>query len=152
MTKRTGFLQILALTVFAFIPMQPGVYAQSSDTIAAITKLENDGVAADLSNDRAWSQRYLADDFLACNSEGRWFTKSDILKLFDDPKNNNTKSEKITDLKVRVFGNTAIATYKDTYEDTLEGKHRMGSVQSTDVWVRMGSEWKEVSSQNTTTK
>jgi hypothetical protein len=141
----------LALAVIAFIVMQPAVHAQS-DTVAAITKLENDNVKADLAGDRAWSEKYLADDYLACDSDGKWFTKADILKLLNDSKNNNFKNEKISDLKVRVYGSTAVATYQDIYDATLEGKHHMGSVQSTDVWVKTGSDWKLVSSQNTTIK
>jgi hypothetical protein len=69
-----------------------------------------------------------------------------------DTKNNNFKSEKLTDLKVRVYGNTAVATYKDTYDAMVEGQHRARSVASTDVWVKMGSDWKQVNSQGTTTK
>jgi hypothetical protein len=53
---------------------------------------------------------------------------------------------------VRVYGNTAVATYKDTYDALVEGEHRARSVLSTDVWVKMGSDWKQVSSQGTTTK
>jgi hypothetical protein len=69
-----------------------------------------------------------------------------------DIKNNKYNSEKISDLKVRVYGNTAVATYKDTYDAMVEGQHRARSVLSTDVWVKMDSDWKQVSSQGTTTK
>jgi hypothetical protein len=89
---------------------------------------------------------------MACDSEGKWYTKAEALKLMADTKNNNFKSEKLTDLKVRVYGNTAVATYKDTYDGMVEGQHRARSVASTDVWVKMGSDWKQVSSQGTTTK
>jgi hypothetical protein len=140
------------LTVVVLIPMQ-SLYAQSSsDTVAAITKLENDSVKADLAADTSWEEKFLADDWMGCDSEGKWYTKAEALKLMADTKNNRYNSEKLADMKVRVYGNTAVATYKDTYDALVEGQHRARSVASTDVWVKTGSDWKQVSSQGTTTK
>jgi hypothetical protein len=142
----------VALAVVVFIPVQ-SLYAQSgSDTVAAITKLENDSVKADLAADTSWAEKFLADDWMACDSEGKWYTKAESLKEMADTRNNNFKSEKLTDLKVRVYGNTAVATYKDTYDAMVQGQHRARYVASTDVWVKMGPDWKLVSSQGTTTK
>ena len=89
---------------------------------------------------------------MACDSKGSWCTKTDALKMIADTENNNVKSEKLTDLKVRVYGNTAVATYKDTYDAMVKGQHRVQSDAVTDVWVKMGSDWKLVSSQGTATK
>ena len=140
------------LTVVGLTPLQ-SVRAQSaSDTVAAITKLENDSVKADLAADTSWAEKFLADDWMGCDSRGRWYTKAESLKEMADTKNNKVASEKVTDLKVRVYGNTAVATYKDTYDAVLDGLHRAGTIVSTDVWVKMGSDWKQVSSQNTPTK
>jgi hypothetical protein len=140
------------LTVVVLIPIQL-VYAQSSgDTVAAIAKLENEGIKADLAADASWAQNVLADDWMACDHEGKWYTKADALKMIADTKNNKFNSEKLTDLKVRVYGNTAVATYKDTYDALVRGQHQAQSDQVTDVWVKMGSDWKQVSSQGTTTK
>ena len=140
------------LTVVVLMPIQSFYAQSSSDTVAAITKLENDGIKADLAADTSWAEKVLADDWMACDSEGKWYTKAEALKLMADTKNNKYNSEKLTDLKVRVYGNTAIATYKDTYDAMVQGQHRARSVVGTDVWVKMGSDWKLVSSQGTTTK
>jgi hypothetical protein len=139
-------------TVVALIPMRLVRAQSSSDTVAAITKLEEDGVKADLAGDRSWTEKTLADDWIGCDSNGKWFTKAEVLKMMADTKNNKYNSEKMSDLKVRVYGNTAVATYKDTYDALVEGQHRARSILGTDVWVKMGSDWKEVSSQATTTK
>jgi hypothetical protein len=136
----------------AFIPMRLAHAQSSGDTVAAITKLEDDSVKADLASDRSWPEKFLADDWIGCDSNGKWFTKAEVLKMVADIKNNKYNSEKISDLKVRVYGNTAVATYKDTYDAMVEGQHRARSVLSTDVWVKMDSDWKQVSSQGTTTK
>src|SRR5207248_10289626 len=99
-----------------------------------------------------WAEKYLADDWMGADSNGKWFTKADVLKMLADPKNNKYTSEKISGLKVRVYGDSAVATYTDTYDAMIEGQHRARSVLSTDVWVKNGSDWKQVSSQGTTTK
>ena len=148
--KRAMIHATLAVIVFTSMQL---VHAQSGgDTVAVITKLENDGVKADLAGDMSWGEKFLADDWMGCDSEGMWYTKAEALKLMADTKNNKFNSEKLTDMKVRVYGNTAIATYKDTYDGLVRGQHRARSVISTDVWVKMGSDWKQVVSQGTTTK
>jgi hypothetical protein len=53
-------------------------------------------------------------------------------------------SEKITDLKIRVYDNTAIATYTDTYDAMIRGEHRTKTVLSTDTFVYQNGAWKEV--------
>jgi Domain of unknown function (DUF4440) len=148
-------MKIVIPTIFVvivLIPMQ-AVHAQSStDTVAVITKLENDSVKADLANDIGWGERFLADDWMGCDTEGMCYTKGENLKLMADTKNNRVMSEKLTDLKVRVYGNTAVATYKDTYDAVVRGQRRSHSVVGTDVWVKIGSGWREVNTQWTAIK
>jgi hypothetical protein len=149
-TRNAMFAALVAVVVAA--PMVI-VRAQSpSDTKAAITKLENDSVKADLAGDKAWFEKYLADDWMGCDSNGKWYTKAEVLKMIADPKNNKYNSEKISDLKVRVYGNAAVATYSDTYDATVAGEHRTRTILATDVWAKIGPDWKEVSSHGTPTK
>jgi hypothetical protein len=143
----TSVLAVMFLTTVALLRSAAG-----EDTVAAITKLENDSVKADLAGDRAWTENFLAADWIGCDSNGKWYTKADVLTMLADTKNNKYNSEKMTDLKVRVYGNTAIATYKDTYDAVVAGEHRARSILDTDVWVKMAAGWKQVSSQGTTTK
>ena len=83
------------LTVVVLIPMK-SVYAQSSgETVAAITKLENEGIKADLSGDASWAQKFLAVDWMACDHEGKWYNKADALKIIADTKNNKFNSESV---------------------------------------------------------
>ena len=85
-----------------------------ADAVAAITKIENDLVKADLAGDSAVYAKLLADDWTAGSSFGTWDTKQSTLADFKDTKNNKTNSESISDLKVRVHGDVAIATYTIT--------------------------------------
>ena len=143
----------ISIFVVAALVAVAGASAQTSsktgtktDTAAAITKLENDAVKADLANDKAFYEKLLADDWTGGDSGGQWFTKADVMKMADDPQHNKTNSEKISDLKVRVYGNTAVATYKDTYDSLFNGEHRARTVIGTDTFVKIGGEWKQVAS------
>src|SRR5258708_36728173 len=122
------------------------------DTVAGVTKFENDAVKAELANDKAFYEKVLADNWTGGDSGGTWFTKADLLKLMDDPEHNKTNSEKISELKVRVYGNTAVATYKDTYDSLLKGEHRARTLIGTDTFVKIGGEWKQVASHSSTVK
>src|ERR1041385_7614884 len=82
-----------------------------TDAAAEITRLEQESVKADLANDSSFAKKYQSDDYTAGSSWGNWETKDSILKDMSDTKNNKMTSEDMQDLKVRSYGNTAIATY-----------------------------------------
>lgn len=154
-------LSILAAVLFAAGSLTLAQTGSNASVVAAITKIENDAITADLANDKTFSEKILADDWTGGDSDGSWYTKAEVLKQFDDPANNKTNSEKISGLKIRVYGITcwlpaasctAIATYKDTYDAVAEGKHRNRSVLSTDTFVKIGGEWKEVATHSCQTK
>jgi len=130
------------------------VRAQSgaNTDVAAITALENGSVKADLANDKAFFQKMIADDATAGGSTGTWYTKAMLMKMMDDPKNNKTNHEELSELKVRVYGNTAIATYKDKYDGVEEGKPVSRTVIATDTFVKLNGEWKFVAGHASQTK
>ena len=142
---------LVIVTTLASLAVTQAQTGAKTDAVAAITKLENDAVKADLANDKTFYEKHLADDWTGGDSGGMWFTKAEVLKLYDDPEKNKTNREKISELKVRVYGNTAIATYKDTYDALLKGEHRTRTVIGTDTFVKMGNEWKQVASHASTT-
>ena len=138
------FLLVLAFTSlsFAFQASKGG----DADAVAAITKYENDVVKADLANDASFYEKNLADDFTGGTSRGTWDTKASLLADMKDTKNNKTNSESISELKVRVHGDLAIATYKSTYDATIKGQHYARTVLTTDTFQRQGSAWKVMAS------
>jgi uncharacterized protein (TIGR02246 family) len=141
------------LTVFASVVMLAAVSSIASlkkhskqGVVEAITQMENDSVKADMAGDPSFIQKNYADDFTGGFSGGRWETKEGILADMKDSANNKFNSEKISDLKVRVYGDTAIATYTDSYDAMVRGEHRVKTVLSTDTFVRQDGEWKQVAS------
>ena len=120
--------------------------------VTAISNLENDCVKADLASDPTFYQKVLAEDWTRGDSDGTYYTKAELLKLMADTKNIKTNSEKLSELKVRVYGNTAMATYKDTYDLMIKGEHRDHTIIATDTFVKKGGEWKQVASHGSEAK
>lgn len=143
------WISVCAITLLA------GTRAQSraeADVVTTISNLENDAVKADLAGDPAYYQKVLAEDWTRGDSDGTFYTKAQLLKLMGDKKNFKTNSEAISELKVRVYGNTAVATYKDTYDILIMGERRAHTIIATDTFAKVGDEWKQVASHGAETK
>lgn len=137
----------LALTAVASLTAL--AFAQSttpadSQAVTAITQLEHDAVKADLAQDSSFYERYLADDWTGGTSRGTWDTKQSIVADMKDVKNNKTKSESIANVKVHVYGDTAIASYTNTYDSMIKGQHYARTIITTDTFMRQNGEWKQV--------
>jgi hypothetical protein len=145
----------ISLFVFALFAGLSVIRAQSTakpEVVTAISILENDAVKADLAGDADFYQKVLAEDWTRGDSDGTYYTKAELLELMADTKNIKTNSEKISELQVRVYGNTAVATYKDTYDLMIKGEHRDHTIIATDTFVKMGGEWKQVASHGSEAK
>jgi len=146
------WISLLAIALFAGLSVTRAQTMAQTDIVTTISNLENDGVKADLAGDTAFYQKALAEDWTRGDSDGTYYTKAELLKLMADTKNIKTNSEKLSELKVRVYGNTAVATYKDTYDILIRGEHRAHTIIATDTFVKMGSTWKQVASHGSEAK
>jgi hypothetical protein len=142
LTLFSSIVVLAALSPIAATKEQP----TNGDAVAAITQFENDAVKADLAGDSSFYQKNYADNWTGGFSGGTWTTKESMLADMKDTANNKMNSEKINDLKIRVYGDTAIATYTTTYDALIRGEHRAKTVLSTDTFVRQNGAWKEVAS------
>jgi uncharacterized protein DUF4440 len=131
---------LAALGLVASAKKQP----TADDAVAAITQFENDAVKADLAGDSSFFEKNYDKNWTGGFSGGTWTTKQSMLTDMKDTANNKMNSEEISNLKVRVYDNTAIATYTDTYDALIRGEHRAKTVLSTDTFVRQNGLWKEV--------
>jgi ketosteroid isomerase-like protein len=135
----------LALTVAAgaqAVVSSQGQKAAGSDAVAAITKIENDTLKAALANDASFFEKIMASDFTGGTSRGTWDTKASTVADMKDTKNNKTNSQTISDLKVRVHGDLAIATYSTAYDALIQGKQYARTVLCTDVFQEQNGAWK----------
>ena len=146
------WISLFVIAPFAGLSVTQARTGAKADVVTAISNLENDGVKADLAGDPAFYQKVLAEDWTRGDSDGTYYTKAELLKLMADTKNFKTNSEKLSELKVRVYGNTAVATYRDTYDLIINGEHRAHTIIATDIFVNMGGEWKQVASHGSEVK
>jgi uncharacterized protein (TIGR02246 family) len=116
--------------------------AGAAADVAAITKIENDVVKADLAGDASFYVNLLADDWTGGSSRGTWETKASLLADMKDTKNNKTNSESVSNIKVRVHGDVAIATYTTAYDAMIQGQHYARTVLSTDTFQKQNGAWK----------
>jgi uncharacterized protein DUF4440 len=122
------------------------VRAQSNANadIAAVMALENGFVKADLANDKAFNATF---GF----STGVRYTKAGLLNMMD-PKETKTNHEELSDLKVRLYGTTAIATYKEKWDGVEHGKPASRTIIVTDTFVKINGEWKAVAGHSSEVK
>jgi hypothetical protein len=142
--KKSFVACALALTVTAATPMvvsSQGQKGTDSDAVAAVTKFENDAIKAALANDAAFYEKFLAADYTGGTSRGTWDTKPSTLADMKDTKNNKTNSQTLSDLKVRIHGDLAIATYSTTYDALIQGQHYARTVLCSDVLQQQKGAW-----------
>ena len=141
MYKRRSVLGGVALAI-AVLFANPAS-SEPEDPVALITQWEHDAASADLSGDASFFQRNLADDWTDGTSDGKFQTKKELISdVTGNP--HAVLGETLSDIKVRVYGNTAIATYTETDEWMTKDGRRAKTMITTDTFVRMGGQWKEV--------
>ena len=144
---RYGFVILgVVLAVSTFPALGQTSSATDAAAIATITQMENASVKADMAGDSSFVEKNYTENFTGGSSWGNWETKQSILADMKDSKNNKTNSEAISELSVRVYGDTAIATYRSTYDSLYHGDRRARTILSTDTFVRQNGSWKLVAS------
>jgi ketosteroid isomerase-like protein len=113
----------------------------------ALMQMERDWTEAGLKKDVATLDKILADDWVGQGITG-FATKAQALA---DLKSGDSKQDSITlgEMKVRVFGNTAVVTGSDDEKTSYKGKDTSGHYTWTDVFVKRQGRWQAVASQGT---
>ena len=147
LSKRWKWSVGVLSVVLVMATVVPAALAQKADTkgvAAAITKMEMDGVKADLAGQNgSWAKAHNTDDYTMGTSWGAWQANAELQKDAADTANNKTTKRDISDIKVSVYGNhTAIARYKESYDVMIKGQHRARTILTTDTWVNEKGKWK----------
>ena len=137
---------VFAVSAFTISARGKKASATRGDDVAAITQMENASVKADIAGDPTYIEKNYAENFTGGSSWGNWETKQAILTDMKDSENNKTNSEVTSDLNVRVYGDTAVATYTSTYDTMYHGGHRARTILTTDTFARQKGSWQEVAS------
>lgn len=138
----------IAVTVVVVI-LTIAVLAQQKSGSAEqeLLKLEQDWTNANLKADVAVLDRILADDYTWINQEGVLRTKAQNLELI---KSGGLviPSMVTDDMKVRIYGDAAVVTGRNTFKATLEGKDFDGQERWTDTWIKRNGRWQCVATHN----
>ena len=137
--------------LLGLVLMVSAAWAQAGGIEQAVAALEQQWLQSQKTNNPDLLAPLLAEKFVATSSEGKVRGKAELLK---EEKATKYTSAEITDLKVTVFGDTAIATGGFQAKGTdPSGKPMDENVRWTDTWVKMpGGKWQCVASQSSPSK
>ena len=119
--------------------------AWSQSTEKAIVALEQQWLQAQKTNNPDLLAPLLAEKFINTSTEGKVSNKAETLATY---KNVKWQSAEIRDVKVTVFGDTAIATGSFFGKGTESGKPLDVRERWTDTWMKMpDGKWQCIASQ-----
>ena len=113
-----------------------------------IKRLEEARNQAVLDGDVATLDRMTSDDYTFITLRGELRTKSDILKGFASGSF-HYDSRQVSDLKVRVYRDSAIVTGRSVQKGIENGKDYSGDYRFTRVYVKENGHWSTVALQTT---
>jgi hypothetical protein len=126
-----------------------GVYDQ--ETIRQILELEREAKDASVHRDAAFAERTLADDYVAITPLGQVITKADTVAARRSGQLRYDSID-VSDMVVRVYGNTAVVTARAEVRGKDLGEEFNGPYRFTRVWIHRGGHWLTVSYQATVTR
>jgi ketosteroid isomerase-like protein len=146
---------VVALPVFAgqhvAVHPRPSIDSGDQATIREIVEMERQAKQASLHRDPDFSQRTLAEDYVAITPLGQVTTKQDTVSA---RKSGQLRYDAIdvSDMVVRVYGDTAVVTARADIKGHQLGEDFSGPYRYTRVWVRRTGHWQAVSYQATVTQ
>ncbi len=146
---------VLAVPAFSgqHVAVHPRTSLEAADqsTVREIVDMERQAREASIRRDAEFSQRTLAEDYVAITPLGQVTTKQDTLSA---RKSGQLRYETIdvSDMVVRVYGDTAVVTARADVKGHQLGEDFSGPYRYTRVWVRRTGHWQAVSYQATVTQ
>ena len=143
--RRTLVIAVLVLTAapIALGQKQGARRDQRGGVEQAIRRLDHERIQAQVGADAAALDRIYADDFIGVGPSGTVRTKAQVLSDFTS---GDLKFQSITtdDVRVRVYGNTAVETGRSTMNGQDRGKAVPRDTRFTRVWVKQQGRWRLV--------
>jgi ketosteroid isomerase-like protein len=142
------------VTLSAVIVASCTLSASSSQTRRAesdqqmLTRLEQEWDKAFLSNDVAFVENVLADEFIATYDDGSRGDKARELKLVAE-FNQRIDSSKLDDITIKIYGDTAVVWFTRHLAGPSKGKRLEIKLRYLDVFVWRANRWQCVASQST---
>jgi len=137
------FCLLPAIALLSFGQATPEVSVEQT-----LMQLERDWSQASLKKDIDTLNKIMADDWVNIDFQGKVVTKAQTIASLKSglPA---TQAAGLGEMKVRVFGDSAIVTGSDTGKSGSKGKEVIEKYLWTDVFVRRNGRWQAVASQST---
>jgi len=149
------WIALVALPALAaqHVAIRPRTSIDPADeaTIREVVNMERQARDASLRRDADFSARTLADDYVAITPLGQVTTKQDTLSARKSGQLRYDTLD-VTDMVVRVYGDTAVVTARADVKGHQLGEDFSGPYRYTRVWVRRSGRWQAVSYQATVTQ
>jgi ketosteroid isomerase-like protein len=122
--------------------------AAQSDKEKAVREVLRQMIDADLKDDAAELDRTLAPDYVIIRDNGVVRSRAETLEGI---KSHATKFDafELSDLQVRLYGDTAVVTFHANIKGSRAGKEMSGQFREVRVFVDRGGEWRAVLAQRT---
>jgi hypothetical protein len=112
----------------------------------AIRRWEEAALAAELAGDGRFFADHLHRDWTMGLGTGRFLSRRDRIRDVHDTDPDVVLDAAIADLDVRVLGDTAVATYRKSYDARVRGAAVAVHLVVTDTFVRERDRWLQLAS------
>lgn len=139
---------VLASAMLCLLSLSLAAAQSKASVEDQIKKLEQDWAQATIKSGAAAVDQYEADDIITTDPGGR---VTDRAQDKADLSSGDLKVQSIelSDMRVRVYGDTAVATGTNTLNGTYKGQDISGKYRFTDTWVKRNGKWQVVATQAT---
>ncbi|HEY1264031.1 MAG TPA: nuclear transport factor 2 family protein [Terriglobales bacterium] len=141
----------LAPSLFASRPTAPTRTTREQAMIREVLELERHTTEAALRNDANFTERMVANDYLAIGPLGNVITKRDSMNVRRRSQVHYDSIE-VSELVVRIYGETAVVTGRADVRGNDGGEDFSGPYRFTRVWVKHNGSWQAVAYQATVTQ
>jgi ketosteroid isomerase-like protein len=131
-----------------FLATTLGVSALAQSVEDQIKKMEVDRAAAVVKGDVAKLDKETADDYTLITAAGQMSDKAQMISGFKSGES-KLSVDTVSDMKVHVYGDTAIVTGRADVKGALGGKDVTGQILFTRVYVKKAGHWVAVALQQT---
>ncbi len=137
---------VIAALIVALGTLAQGQTESVTDTIR---RLDQERIQAQIHGDAAALNRIYADDFIGIGPSGTVRMKPQVLADFTS-HDLNFQSITTDDVRIRVYGNTAVETGRTTTAGQDKGKVVPRDNRFTRVWIRRHGRWRLVANHYST--
>lgn len=146
MIRRTLLISFMIVTLAGIAQANENAKTPANAAEKEVLKLENEENQAFLNRDTKLLDRLYANTLAWTRPDGEFLNKAEVL---DNLRSGKTKYDSIRhhDVRVRIYGNTAILTGASTTDLVYEGKPMNHFRRFGEIWIKQNGRWQLVARQ-----